>query len=88
MSSPNTSLMSNYSTSPTSPSANALSAVSRDGRKRNGPIAPVYSPNETLNQMTQEVFIVFCKIFSLTKIYSFQKRPKLNNWKKVMYKEN
>lgn len=59
MSSPNTSLMSNYSTSPTSPSANTLSAVSRDGRKRNGPIAPVYSPNETLNQMTQEVLVFF-----------------------------
>jgi hypothetical protein len=78
MSSPNTSLMSNYSTSPTSPSANTLSAVSRDGRKRNGPIAPVYSPNETLNQMTQEV-LVFFYFKNSNKLIFNKKYSSLNN---------
>lgn len=78
MSSPNTSLMSNYSTSPTSPSANTLSAVSRDGRKRNGPIAPVYSPNETLNQMTQEV-LVFFNFKNSNKLIFNKKYSSLNN---------
>lgn len=57
MSSPNTTtLAADFSTSPLSPSA----AASAAGRKRQIPNAPVYSPNETLNQMTQEVsFFLF-----------------------------
>lgn len=33
----------------------AAAAAAAAGRKRQAPSAPVYSPNETLNQMTQEV---------------------------------
>lgn len=47
MSSPNTN---GYSASA------AAAAAAAAGRKRQTPSAPVYSPNETLNQMTQEVF--------------------------------
>ena len=31
-----------------------MSSNNREGRKRQAPSAPVYSPNETLNQMTAE----------------------------------
>jgi hypothetical protein len=31
-----------------------MSSSSNNGRKRQAPSAPVYSPNETLNQMTAE----------------------------------
>jgi len=48
MSSPNTN---GYSAS----AAAAAAAAAAAGRKRQMPSAPVYSPNETLNQMTQEV---------------------------------
>ena len=46
-----------FSTSPSS-----LNGI---GRKRHTPSAPVYSPNETLNQMTQEVFYFILSIYRL-----------------------
>lgn len=60
MSSPNSGPTMEYSTSPTSPStAAAVAAAVAAGRKRQMPSAPSssYSPNETLNQMTQEVHL-------------------------------
>ena len=62
MSSPNAGHAVEYSTSPTSSStAAAVAAAVAAGRKRQMPSAPSssYSPNETLNQMTQEVIICF-----------------------------
>ncbi len=58
MSSPNTSLMSNYSTSPTSPSVNALSAVSRDGRKRFVSIQNTYNkPSEGRYNIPMNIYL-------------------------------
>jgi hypothetical protein len=62
MSSPNTGPTVEYSTSPTSPStAAAVAAAVAAGRKRQMPSAPSssYSPNETLNQMTQEASDIY-----------------------------
>ena len=47
--------MSSPNTNGYSASAAAAAAAAAAGRKRQTPSAPVYSPNETLNQMTQEV---------------------------------
>ena len=55
MSSPNIG-SSDLSSSPISPSGGGdSSTAAKDYRKRQNANAPSYSPNETLNQMTQEV---------------------------------
>lgn len=43
----------------------AAAAAAAAGRKRQAPSAPVYSPNETLNQMTQEVVFKTIREFLL-----------------------
>ena len=74
MSSPNTGHAVEYSaTSPSSSTAAAVAAAVAAGRKRQMPSAPSssYSPNETLNQMTQEVNEFFYPLFFNFNFYYF-----------------